>query len=215
MSIKSTRVLISIFLLFSIKILHANINEEITILPTINAPHLLQVNKQEIAQFAVKNLSQKTIILAMMPQEGVTQDTTGLLACSSPFQLKPGQKCLLNLKIKGLRLGEKIVNGPLICQATPKGQIKPDPSFCAQPTVRDSLNITFVKAQKAIIEVKPQVLVIHAKSISPVKLTVINHSETVTALNISADLPHNWKDVLDGSGNLEQKSGKIRAIPVS
>lgn len=174
---------------------HANMSEEITLLPTITAPALLQINKEATAQFAIKNLSQKTQTLALLPQKGVKQDTSGLLACHHPFTLRPGEKCLLNLKIKGQKAGQKIGYGPLICPSTSKGKIKQDASFCVRPTQRDRLNTSIVASKKAVIEVKPQVLNLHAASVSPKVLTVMNHSQSITAKNIKAHLPAKWSDV--------------------
>ncbi|QDP73355.1 hypothetical protein FOG18_12665 [Legionella israelensis] len=194
---------VSIFIAFMLffKLIHAKNEKEISILPTIKPPLLVHVNTQANAQYMVKNLSQKNITLALIPQKGISQNTTGLLACPHSISLRPGQKCLLNLTIKGDAVGQKIKYGPLLCKAVKSGKIKPDTSFCAQPSPRDSLNVTFTKPKIAVIEVKPQALTLHAASKSPDKLTVINHSKTITAKNIRVNLPAHWKDVKQNAEN--------------
>lgn len=193
-----------VIFLFDINAVYANMHEKITVLPTIKAPALLQINIEGTAQYAVKNLTQKPVTLAMIPQDGITQVATGLLACSHPFRLRPGQKCLLNLKITGHKVGQKITYGPLLCEANNQGEVKQDVSFCAQPTVEDSLNITIVEAKKAIIAVQPQLINIHAASSTPSSLKIINHSRVITAENIRAELPESWNDVKQNADDCQR-----------
>lgn len=191
----SLRVVIILACLLSLRSLYAENEKEVSLLPTVKAPLLLHVGAEANAQYMVKNHSENTITLALMPQKGVRQDSSGLLACPDSFTLKPGQKCLLNLIIKGEEVGQKIAYGPLVCKAEQSGHIKPSPLFCAQPTPRDSLNITFTRAEIAVIEADPQTLSLHAASATPVQLQVTNHSDTVTAKHIKAELPDDWEDV--------------------
>ncbi|WP_133127392.1 hypothetical protein [Legionella nagasakiensis] len=197
---------------FSIEVTYAK-NEKISLLPTIKAPLLVHINTEANAQYMVKNLGENTVTLALISQKSIKQDTTGLLACSDSFTLQPGQKCLLNLIIKGEKIGQKITHGPLVCETTKSIDIKPRTPFCAQPSHKDSLNITFTKAETAVIGTQPQALTLHSASATPVKLTVTNYSDTITARQIKADLPKDWKDVKQNAKNCKNvKPGKTCSI---
>ncbi len=195
MNIKTIYASIIMVFMLNINILYAQKPEDISVLPTKKAPLLVHVNTEANAQYMAKNLSTKTLRLAMFPQKGVKQDTSGLLACGKVFILVPGQKCLLNLIISGSVVGQKIKTGPLICQVTQSGKIGPNTSLCTQASPRDSLDVTIIKPKKSIINVSPRALTIHAASVSPDKLSVTNLSYTLTAKDIKAQLPEGWKDV--------------------
>ncbi len=188
--------------------LHAE-QQKISLLPTIKAPLLLPINGIANAQYWVTNFTQTTSTLALVPINGVSQDIAGIGTCGNPFTLAEGESCLLNLRIKGNKIGTKFSRGPLICTIKPSDNTSSASRTCAQPTLEDRLNITIVNAEKAVISVSTPTLVLNAGSTSS-PLTITNNSPSVVANNIKAVLPQNWSDVsLNARHCIHLKPGHI------
>ncbi|MCA0404059.1 MAG: beta-lactamase family protein [Proteobacteria bacterium] len=100
------------------------------------APNQLLANSIITVQYQVKNNSKKIKTLSLKPMQGVTQVLEQSL-CQSPFNLAPGQSCVLNLKLTAAQMGTGIHSGPIFCQGANSLQ-------CYGPSSTDSLNVNII-----------------------------------------------------------------------
>jgi len=86
------------------------------LLPTTNTAMLLPANSSAIVQYQVTNQTLNTRTLTIQTITGISQTTSGLGDCSSPFTLAPQQSCLLTLQVNGSQIPARISGGPVVCK---------------------------------------------------------------------------------------------------
>ncbi|MDF1684465.1 MAG: YncE family protein [Legionellaceae bacterium] len=103
---------------------------------------LLPSNFKQNVQYQVTNNTQTTRTLTTVPIAGVSQITTGVGACSSPFTLAPQQSCLLDLQVNASQMSASgILGGPKVCKAQ-GGSANPDLFLCSEPSPAQSLGFS-------------------------------------------------------------------------
>lgn len=126
--------------------LHADIQPKFTIVPIVSHGNQVKVTKVGSAGviYRVTNKTKITRTLTISPIKGVIQKTGGAGSCSKFFTLGPNQSCLLALEIQGRQIPkEGYIGGPVVCKSHPDGT--PDPFLCSQPSVSNSLYVTFIQ----------------------------------------------------------------------
>jgi len=88
-----------------------------------------------------------------------------------------------------------IQTGPTLCKTVGGGNNAPDPFLCSQPSQANSLHISKISANRAVIKATPSTLTLIANSGTPAFLTITNNSANIAALNVRAVLPASWTDV--------------------
>lgn len=136
--------LISGALIFVSPLLYAA-EPKFNIVPTADSTTawLLPANFTETLSYTVTNNTKLTRTLTMTPITGVTQVTSGMNVCSSPFTLSPMQSCILSLTINGSQIPTTgIKGGPVICKTMGPNNDNPDPFLCSQPKQSDILAVS-------------------------------------------------------------------------
>ena len=111
-------------------------------------PTTISVPGNSIAsiQYLVTNQSLKSHTLVMKPIKGITQITTGTGICSNPFTLASrGDACTLSLEVQGNQ-SIPIRKGPIVCDKFGSNL------QCYQPSLIDSLRVSFKKLKSIAIE---------------------------------------------------------------
>jgi hypothetical protein len=150
-------------------------------------------NSTAQVQYTVTNNTRVTRALTIQPITAVTQVTTGVGVCTSPFTLTYNQSCTLTLNIDGATLAaapsSTITSGPIVCKTKGNGDNNADPFLCSQPSAANSLNVTAGNPlTSAAITVTGSPLTLTASSGTTGNLTITNTSSDVTATNITSDL---------------------------
>lgn len=156
-------------------------------------------NSSATVQYTVSNQTQKALILAMKPIQGITQITNFPGACTSPFSLSSHQSCALRLLLKGSALPPLVKGGPVVCQANINGT--PNANSCYQPNSTNQLNIKKLTVEpNATLSASVSNLALSVRCPTsspgctysnsaltgmPRIITVTNQSDTKTALNVS------------------------------
>lgn len=137
----------------------------------------LPKNSTVTVQYQVTNQSSKTHVLAMKTVTGITQTTTGIGRCSSPFTLEGGASCLLELEINGSELVSDVTSGPEVYDtgSTLQGY---------QPSAAASLKVTVENALPvASLQVLNPALDLFVAG-RPSTLTIKNTSTNLAAHNL-------------------------------
>lgn len=133
------------FLILSLSgVLHATTQAKFTVVPTTGAviQALIPSNFKHNVQYQVTNQTPITRTLTIVPIQGVTQMTTGVGACTSPFTLAPQQSCLLDLEVNASQMSASgILGGPKVCK-TQSNRANPDLFLCSEPSPAQSLGFS-------------------------------------------------------------------------
>jgi hypothetical protein len=166
--------------------LSAETQPKFTIIPSTPIKWLIPSNGQTTIIYTVTNQTKIKRTLVMKPIAGITQQTLGAGVCSSPFTLNPGQSCQLVLPIIGSQItGRHITQGPVICKTQGPGNNAPDLFLCSEACNGNQLDITGVGFENANLTITPSELALRING-TPGSLTITNHSQTVTALNVAS-----------------------------
>lgn len=183
-------------LLLTATALHADETQpKFTIIPTTQTKWIIPVNGAARVAYVVTNQTKITRTLTMRPIAGIPQTTTGTGVCGSTFTLAHGQSCQLVFHLVGSQLSGHIVGGPVICKTNGHGDNSPDPFLCSQASRANSLDITSVGVENALITITPSQLILQVNSSMTGTFTFTNTSTTVTALNIGivpSSYPPTW-----------------------
>lgn len=117
------------------------------ITPNITPPSQLKRTDQTAAVYQVLNNTRNrtfhTLTMDFMPA-GVTPNTdsvsTNTQYCTNPFELAPGEHCLLKATINSNVMSNALHQGPVVCLAPGLGV------NCVQPSPSDQLNVTIGSA---------------------------------------------------------------------
>ena len=194
------RLFVGLSILSTATLLSAATQPKFSLIPATLTTVVLPVNGQTTVQYKVTNNTKVTRTLTMVPIKGITQSISQSGSCANPFTLSHNESCFLNLPLIGTQITERVLGGPKICKTKGPGDNTPDPFLCSQPSEINSLNITSVGIQEAIISVSPSVQQMFVGG-PPVTLIVTNYSTTVTAQNITLSLPSTWTDVHQDSSS--------------
>ncbi|KTD53680.1 protein with a bacterial immunoglobulin-like domain protein [Legionella santicrucis] len=91
--------------------------------------------------YQVTNNTKLTRTLTMVPIKGISQNTSGLENCKSPFTLAPNQSCLLSLQLNGNELPASYLGGPMVCKTNGPKDPSPSPFLCSRPSAESILSI--------------------------------------------------------------------------
>lgn len=158
-------------------------------------------NGTALVQYQVTNQSSKVHTLIMKSIPGVTQLTTGLGVCRSPFVLIGKASCVLSLQIDGRQLTSPINDGPIVCENGSSLQ-------CYRPSAANILHITQIPGiANGTIAVSGSPLMLTTNGPSAV-LTINNTSLDVTATNITSDFTGTALD-----GNVTETGNTCANVP--
>lgn len=140
------RIIISlmIFALIS-NVAHAAAKPKFSIVPLGPQGNHLKITKVGAGEVAylVTNNTKITRTLILNPQKGVVQKTNVPGSCPTLFTLAPNQSCTLRVEVHGNQITkEGYVGGPMVCKSTNGA---PDPFLCSQPSLADSLYVSFIQ----------------------------------------------------------------------
>lgn len=181
------RLLLGLTFFSTLTLLHAATQPAFTFIPTTPTTVTIPVNGNAVVQYRVTNQTKISRTLTMEPIAGVTQLTGSDGECAHSFMLASKQSCLLTLKLNGNQLPEHVTQGPVVCKNQNTDDNSSDPFLCYQPSQIDSLNISRLGVEQAALSVTPSTQTLIACGASR-DFTVTNHSTTVTATNILANL---------------------------
>lgn len=91
--------------------------------------------------YQVTNNTKLTRTLTMVPIKGISQNTSGLENCKSPFTLAPNQSCMLSLQLNGNELPPSYLGGPIVCKTQGPKDPSPSPFLCSRPSAESILSI--------------------------------------------------------------------------
>ena len=181
------------------------------LIPTTPTTVTLPANGVTTVKYIVTNKTRITRTLTMTPITGITPITSGSGVCPNPFTLSQNQSCLLTLQLTGSQLPASVTTGPEVCKTMSANDNSPDPFLCSQPSQANSLHITRLANESVQLSVTPRKLTLQVNG-SPGNLTVTNHSSTVTAYNISANISQtalNGNVLQDSSACLSLEPGQL------
>jgi DNA-binding beta-propeller fold protein YncE len=124
-------------------VLHADAKTKFSIVP-LGENHL-KITKVGAAEviYQMTNNTKITRTLTLTPQKGLVQKTNIPGSCSAQFTLAPNQSCALHIEVHGNQIArEGYVGGPVICKSSNGA---PDPFLCSQPSLVNSLYVTFIQ----------------------------------------------------------------------
>ena len=127
----------------------------------------------QTTQYKLSNHGDTTRAMNLKPAPGIIQATDGDNQCNKPAILKPGESCLLTLKLNGTELVNSKVTGPLLCE---NGANWFDEEIVAssssiQPEDKEKLSVNVISAGTASLS---------ARIKFPERQTNGNKKETVT-----------------------------------
>lgn len=158
-------------------------------------------NSTAIVQYRVTNQTRRLTVLKMMAIKGVSQITSGVGNCRSPFVLKGKSSCILSLRIDGSKLSNPIINGPIVCQRNNINQ-------CYKPSRKDLLHLRQAPPiTDATITVTNSPLTLTVNGASG-QLTIHNNSTIVSADNIASDFSGTALD-----GHVTETGNSCASVP--
>ena len=161
----------------------------------------LPANGTVLVQYRVTNQSSKPHTLTMQPIRGITQITTGLNVCGSPFVLRGNNSCILSLQINGSQLNGPVMDGPVVCQQSSTNQ-------CYRPSAVNILHITQASPiTNAVITVAGSPLTLTVNGPTG-QLTITNTTLEVAATNIISNFTGTALD-----GNVTETGNTCANVP--
>ncbi|KTD59943.1 hypothetical protein [Legionella shakespearei] len=126
-------------------VLHADARPKFSIVPLEPQENHLKITKVGAGEviYRVTNNTKITRTLTLTPQKGVVQKTNMPGSCPAQFTLAPNQSCSLHIEVHGNQIArEGHVGGPVVCKSNNGAA---DPFLCSQPSLVNSLYVTFIQ----------------------------------------------------------------------
>lgn len=166
------------------------------ITPVVQPPAVVSSGQIATASYQVTNNT--NFILngngLRKPPAGLTQ-TVAPGACANPFNLAPGESCLLQLQITADAMQGNILGGPVICNTAS------NPIYCSKPTIANELKV-FRNSASAIISITSGGRTIQFDPVVSLNLQITNNANSpVDALSVTARLPAGWTGVTVNDSN--------------
>jgi len=198
-----------ILLAFFSMSLQAGTQPLFTLTPLTPTKFSIASDEDTVVQYRITNQTKitRTLTLANFTDRiGLRQVTSGIKACSNPFQLMPLESCVLTLSIHGGELISDVKGEPEICKTKGEGSHLPDLFLCSRASKADGLDIIPVDEKRPVLFIEPSTLSLITNG-NTQSFTVTNSATHLTARNIRADFTGTELD-----GNVSQDASACELL---